>query len=78
MCIYITVWYGLCGGPAVRQCTAVRGSARQCAAVRTAVCDGSVHGSVRAVHAIVCGSALGSVRQSVRQCAAVRQCGSVR
>jgi hypothetical protein len=39
---------------------------------------GSGHGSVLPVHAIVCGSALGSVWQCVRQCAALRQCGSVR
>jgi hypothetical protein len=41
------------------------------------VCDGSAHGSVRAVRAALCVSALGSVWQCARQCAAVRQCGSV-
>jgi hypothetical protein len=34
------------------------------------VCD-SAHGSVRAVRAVVCGSALGNVWQCARQCAAV-------
>jgi hypothetical protein len=65
--IYMNVFYGLCGCPAVWQC----------AAVRAAVC-GSAHDCVRAVRAIVCGSALGSVRQCAGQCVGFRQCGSVR
>jgi hypothetical protein len=46
---------------AVRQCGNVLQYDRQSVAVRTAVC----------------GSALGSVWQCVRQCAAARQCASV-
>jgi hypothetical protein len=44
------------GHPAVTQCVAVR----QCAAVRAAVC-GSAHGCMRAMCAIECSSALGSI-----------------
>jgi hypothetical protein len=39
---------------------------------------GSASGSVRAVRTTVCGSALGSACQCVRQCAAVRLDAAVR
>ena len=48
------------------------GSVWQCLAV-----FGSAHGSVRAMHAAVCGSALGSVSQCVRQYAAVCRSAAV-
>jgi hypothetical protein len=60
--------YGLCGCPAVRQCGSAAGPAAVC---------GNAHGSVRAVRALVCDSALSSVWQCERQCAAAQQCGSV-
>jgi hypothetical protein len=60
---------GLCGCPAVRQCAALR----QC----EAVCR-SAHGSMHAVHAAECGSALGAVWQRVWQCGNVPQCAAVR
>jgi hypothetical protein len=53
----------LCG------CAAVQ----QCAAVQAAAC-GSAHGSVRAVHAIVCDRALGSAVHAAVH-ADIRQCG---
>jgi hypothetical protein len=72
-----------CGSTAVYGSAAVVcGSAAECGsvaarvAVRAAVCD-SAYGSVRAVHAVVCGNALGGVWQCARQCEAVRQCAAV-
>jgi hypothetical protein len=59
----------------LRQCGSVRQCEQQCVAVRTVVCS-SAHGSVRAVRAIVYGSARGSFRlcgsAAVCGCAAVR------
>jgi hypothetical protein len=61
-----------CGSVAV-----CRSAVQQCAGVRAAVCGSRVHGSVHAVRVIVCSSALGSVRQRVRQCGGMRQCAVV-
>jgi hypothetical protein len=57
----------VCGSAAVRQCGSARHCERQFVAVCTVVC---------VVRGIVCRSALTSLWQCTRQCAAVRQCGS--
>jgi hypothetical protein len=60
--------------------SSARGSVQHSAAVRAAVCD-SAQGSVRAIGAAVCGSALGtSVWQCARHCVAILRgtvCGNV-
>jgi hypothetical protein len=61
----------------IRVVRLLSGSTAVCGIASSRVC-GSAHGSVCAVGAAVCGTALGSVGQCAQQCVAVWQCAVVR